>query len=244
MPITDEMLSAYLDGELGPVESSQVEAALKADPALALRLQTLEAATRRFVDAIRAADNEPMPASVEALLRPKADNVVQFKQAKREAPKWLVPAAMAATLAAIILAGGNFGRAPGVDGGAFAVAAGPVDPRSSLHRALEKTPSAEEAAVNGGSIKPVATFHLADGGLCREFIAVSGAYAARAVACRGDRQWTVKIAAEEAAPANGGYQTASGPASAISDYVDGAIAGDALGVEEESALIKGDWKAE
>jgi hypothetical protein len=31
-----------------------------------------------------------MPASVETLLKPKADNVVQFRKPKCEAPKWLV----------------------------------------------------------------------------------------------------------------------------------------------------------
>lgn len=242
MTITDEILSAFLDGELGPLEAAEVEAAIKADPALASRLKSLEAATRHFAEAVRAIDDAPMPASVEALLRPKADNVVQFKKPRRGAPKWLIPAALAATLAAIVVAGGDLGRTPGVDAGAFAVAAGPVDPKSGLHRALEQSPSAEEHTVRGGSVRPVATFRIAGGALCREFVAIINSNAARAVACRGDRQWTVKIAAEDDSAAGGGYQPASGPAGAISAYVDEAIAGDALGVDEESALIKAGWK--
>lgn len=239
MTITDETLSAYLDGELGPDEALKVEAALKADPALVLRLRTLEAATRRFADAVRAGDAAPMPAGVEALLKPKADNVVQFRRAKRETPKWLVPAAIAATLAAIVFAGGDLGRTPGVDEDAFVVAAGPVDPRSALHRALDKTPSAEAFSTKRATVRPVATFRIADGGLCREFLA-SGASNVRAVACRNDRQWTVKIAAEETAP-GGDYRPASGPASAINAFVDSAIVGDPLGAENERALIASGW---
>lgn len=242
MTITDETLSAFLDGELGPLEAAAVEAAIKADPALALRLKSLEAATRQFADAVRAIDGAPMPISVETLLKSKADNVVQFKKRRPEAPKWLVPAAMAATLAAIVVAGGILGRTPGVDAGAFAVAAGPVDPRSVLHRALEQSPSAEDYSARGGSVRLVATFRIAGGALCREFVAVANSTAARAVACRGDRRWTVKIAAEDSSAAGGGYQPASGPAGAISAYVDGAIRGDALGPDEESALIKAGWK--
>lgn len=243
MTITDEILSAYLDGELPPADTARVEAAINADPALAARLKRLETATRRFADAVREIDRTPTPASVEALLKPSADNVVQFRRPKRETPKWIVPAAMAASLAAIVFVGGNLGRAPGVGGGAFAVAAGPVDPRSGLHRALERTPSAEAFSARGGTIRPVATFRIVDGSLCREFIAEGESHAARAVACRGDRQWTVKIAAEDAAPASGGYQTASGPASAINAFVDDAIVGDALSRDEETALIEGGWNA-
>ncbi len=243
MTITDETLSAFLDGELSAAEAATVEAAIKADPALAGRLRTLEDATRRFAAAVRDIDRAPLPAGVEALLTPKTDNVVQFRKPRREAPKWVVPAAMAATLAAIVFAGGDLGRTPGAEDGRFAVATGPVDRRSALHRALDTTPSAAEFAIKGGAVRPVATFRVADGSLCREFVAQSGDHAARAVACRDDRQWTVKIAATEAANA-GGYQTASGPASAVNAYVDGAIAGDALGADEESGLIKGGWKTD
>jgi hypothetical protein len=242
MTITDDMLSAYLDGELSPADAAMVKAAVEADPALAQRLKSLKAATRRFTAVVRGIDAEPMPASVEALLNAKTDNVVQFRRPKRETPKWAVPAAMAASLVAIVVATGNLGRMPGLDAGDLIVAAGPVDPHSDLHRALEKTPSATDFAVRGGSVRPVATFRVADGALCREFVALSDAHAARAVACRGDRQWTVKIAAEEAA-AGGGYQPASGPASAINAFVNSAIAGDALGPDEESALIKGGWRS-
>jgi hypothetical protein len=119
---------------------------------------------------------------------------------------------------------------------------GPVDQASALHRALDRTPSAE-AIKNGETIvRLVATFRVAGGGFCREFVASVEEGAVRAVACRDDRQWTVKIAATEAASA-GGYQTASGPAAAIGAYVDGAIEGDPLGPDEERALIGAKWRA-
>ncbi len=241
MTITDDMLSAYLDGELSPEERARVAAALAADPALAARLEALDAATRRFADAICETDAAPMPAGVEDLLRPKADNVVSFRPRKREQPKWAAPAAMAASLLALVVAAGVFSNGPGGANESLLIAAGPVDRASALHRALDRTPSAENAAIGKARISPVATFRIASGDLCREFVASQDKDAVRAVACREDRQWTVKIAATEAAIA-GGYQPASGPAAAISAYVDSAIEGDALGPDKERALIDAKWR--
>jgi anti-sigma factor RsiW len=242
MTITDETLSAFLDGELSGEERAQVEAAIAADPALEARLSALDAATRRFAAAIRETDAAPMPAGVEDLLRPKADNVVAFKPRKKERPKWAAAAAIAASLLALVVAAGLFGAGPG-GGERVMIAAGPIDKASPLHRALDRTASADSAQVGRSSIRPVATFRVAGGALCREFIAAQGAGAVRAVACREDRQWTVKIAAEES-PSAGGYQTASGPAAAIGAYVDSAIKGDPLGPDDERALIDAKWRGE
>ncbi len=242
MTITDETLSAFLDGELSGEERAEVEAAIAADPALQARLSALDAATRRFAEAIREADKEPMPAGVEDLLRPKTDNVVAFKPRKKEQPKWAAQAAIAASLLALVVAAALFGDGPG-GGERVLIAAGPVDKASPLHRALDRTASADSAQVGRSSIRPVATFRIAGGAICREFVATQGEGAVRAVACREDRQWTVKIAATEAANA-GGYQPPSGPAAAISAFVDAAIEGDALGPDEERALIDAKWRAE
>ncbi len=242
MTITDETLSAFLDGELSDEDRAQVEAAIAADPALKARVSALDAATRRFAEAIREADKDPMPAGVEDLLRPKTDNVVAFKPRKKEQPKWATPAAIAATLLAIVVAAGLFGAGPGGDDRVM-IAAGPIDKASPLHRALDRTASAESAQIGLSRIRPVATFRVAGGALCREFLADDDKGAVRAVACREDRQWTVKIAATEAANA-GGYRTASGPAAAIGAFVDAAIEGDALGLDEERALIDAKWRAE
>lgn len=241
MTITDETLSAFLDGELSGEEHAQVEAAIAADPALEARVSALAAATRRFAAAIREADKDPMPAGVADLLRPKVDNVVAFRPKKREQPKWAAPAAIAASLLALVVAAGLFGDGPG-GGARVMIAAGPIDKASPLHRALDRTASAASEQIGRSSIRPVATFRVAGGALCREFVASQEKGAVRAVACRDDRQWTVKIAATEAASA-GGYQPASGPAAAISAYVDSAIEGDALGPDEERALIDAKWRA-
>ena len=199
MTITDDMLSAYLDGELSADDRARVDAALAQDPALAARLKALDAATRRFADAIRETDKAPLPAGVEDLLRPQTDNVVAFRPKRREQPKWVRPAAMAASILALVVAVGMFGAGPGGAKDQLIIAAGPVDRTSALHRALDRTPSAETASIGAGRLSPVATFRIAGGGLCREFLASQKDGAVRAVACRDDRQWTVKIAATEAA---------------------------------------------
>jgi hypothetical protein len=242
MTITDDMLSAYLDGELSAEDRARVDAALASDAGLAARLKALHAATRRFADAIRETDKEPMPEGVENLLRPQTDNVFAFRPKKREQPKWVRPAAIAASIFALVVAVGLLGNGPGGSSENLIIAAGPVDRTSSLHRALDRTPSAETASVGAGRLSPIATFRIAGGGVCREFLASQKDRAVRAVACRDDRQWTVKIAATEAASA-GGYQPASGPAAAIGAYIDSAIEGDALGPDEERALIEAKWRA-
>lgn len=240
MTIPDEKLSAFLDGELGPAEAAEIEAAAKADPALGSRLDALDAATRRFAAAIGAIDDAPAPASVEALLRPKPDNVVAFRKPKRDAPGWRAPAAIAASLLAIVVAVGLFGAQPG-GGERMRVATGPVERTSPLHRALDRTPGAEWTEIGKARVSPVATFRIAGGAPCREFIATEERRAVRAVACRDDRQWTIKIAAEEAAP-GAGYQPASAAGAAIGAFIDGAIEGDALGPDDERALIAAKWK--
>lgn len=241
MTITDETLSAYLDGELSGEDRARVEAAIAADASLQARVKELDGATRRFTAAIREADKAPMPAGVENLLRPKTDNVVAFNPRKQEPQKWAGPAAIAASLLALVVAAGLFGNGPRGAGERLTIAAGTIDRASPLHRALDRTASAEAAKVGGASIRPVATFRIAGGAICREFLAERGGGAVRAVACREDSQWSVKIAAQEAA-AGGGYQTASGPGAAIGAFIDGAIVGDALGVDEERALIAAKWR--
>lgn len=241
MTITDEMLSAFLDGELSEEEHARVNAAIAADPQLEARVSTLDVATRRFAAAIRETDRAPMPAGVDELLRPETDNVVAFKPRKKEQPKWAAPAAIAASLLALVVAAGLLRGGPG--GGERAmIATGPIDKGSPLHRALDRTASADAARIDGASVRPVATFRITGGALCREFLASDEKRGVRAVACREDRQWRVKIAAEEAAAPNG-YQTASGPGAAIGAFVDSAIQGDALGPDEERALIAAKWRA-
>jgi anti-sigma factor RsiW len=242
MIVDDETLSAYLDGELSPAERARVEAALAADPALRQRLAALEAATLSFAESIRAVDRAPAPAHVEALLRSQADNVVAFRPKPRAAAKWLAPAAAAAMLAAFVAIGWRFGPVPGATRDEFAVAMGPVGRGGALHRILESTPSAQTARIGAAQVSPVATFRIASGAPCREFLVSAAGGAARAVACRDDRQWTVKIAAEES-PSTAGYQPASGPSLAISAYIDDAMEGDALGAAEERTLIAAKWRA-
>lgn len=241
MTIPDERLSAFLDGELGGAEAEEIEAAVKADPALGARLEALEAATRRFAAAIGAIDAAPLPASVETLLRPKPDNVVAFRKPKRETPGWRAPAAIAASLLAIVVAAGLFGARPGAGPGPLLIAAGPVERASPLHRALDRTPGAEWAKIGKARVSPVVTFRVAGGAPCREFIVTEERRAVRAIACRDDRQWTIKIAAEESFH-GAGYQPASAPGAAIGAFIDSAIEGDALGPDEERALIAAKWK--
>jgi len=64
----DDILTAYLDGELDAAESAALEARLKAEPALAARLEVLRAGVRAFVPAYDALLAAAPAARMQAML--------------------------------------------------------------------------------------------------------------------------------------------------------------------------------
>ncbi|HLY52561.1 MAG TPA: zf-HC2 domain-containing protein, partial [Steroidobacteraceae bacterium] len=67
--ITDERLTAYIDGELDPAARADVEAALRQDPELAARAERHRKLRSQLASAYAAELEEPVPERLLAVLR-------------------------------------------------------------------------------------------------------------------------------------------------------------------------------
>jgi anti-sigma factor RsiW len=127
----DERLIAYLDGELEPGESREVEAWLAEDPAARDRLLALAESDRLVRRAFDAALHEPVPArllaaaSGSAQTPPQVAEIVPFRLLagpRRAAPRWRRWAALpaAAALFGLVVGGGAgyLGLGKGFEGSA------------------------------------------------------------------------------------------------------------------------------
>lgn len=246
---TDEILSAFIDGELPAEEMDEVRREIDQSAALAARVEALKKADRAVACAYRAIDDEPMPQGVLDLLAAKSEapdsNVVSLPRRRAGGGARYWPAALAASLA--LAAGVGLGLQFSAGG---ALIAGTIEKGNPLYAALETTPSAETVKLDGrrGAIfTPVLSFRSQAGDICREFSLSSGDRGNRAVACRGDDAWIVEfaVAAAPLATDSGVYSTASsGLNEAFDSFVDDLIANEPFAPEEEAALIEAGWKAD
>lgn len=255
MTITDEKLSAYIDGELVADEIAAIDHALKSDAALAARVDDMRRPDRLIAAAYGEIDKEPMPDAVMQLLQPGPDqfksemddNVIQFPlQRFLQTPQqWATPLAASLALAigvglGLQLAGGN-----GAGESDNFLIAQSIDATSPIHHALETTSSAETITAGEAIITPVLTFKSIDGDYCREFTITSGELANRAVACRHYDQWKLKFAVvvHSQSGNSSDYATASTEiGSQFDSFVESLMADDALDAQAEQQILD-NWPA-
>ena len=70
MSVTDDILSAFLDGELPADQLKRIAKEIDADPALRQRAEALAAPDAILQKAYRTIDDDPMPDAVLALTGP------------------------------------------------------------------------------------------------------------------------------------------------------------------------------
>jgi anti-sigma factor RsiW len=223
----------------------------------------LEPVPQRLVDAIYA------PATVAAQAGGPAigsayENVIPFAVRKQQVRAQSRPAfqqhlSLAAACVTVLAVGAGsywfFNQTAGQTGETFAL---------SQSRSGERMASAELASVldtvlgdktavaviagTEATIKPLFTFATADKTFCRQYeITRAQAQAIAGVACRGSAgQWHVEThVAFDAAAAKAGEIKPAGKASneSVEAAVNRLIAGDVLGNDQESALMKQGWNA-
>lgn len=174
MRLTNEILSAYIDGELPADEATQVALALTRDPDAVRRLDAL----RRGDAALREAFAWMRPGEID-LTASIAAGMRRAEQSRRLA-LLVAGALMAATL------GFGLGKiAPPrdirLDPAQGAIADG------DLARALDA-----RASSAPGPVRIALTFRAADGRICREFRAPA---ALEGLACRQGRGWRLAVLA-------------------------------------------------
>ncbi|HEX2842601.1 hypothetical protein [Hyphomicrobium sp.] len=271
--VPDEMLMAYVDGELSPDESQALEAMLNHDAQLRARLGPFVETRTRLAAAFEHALHEPIP---DRLIAAIARAPVQTQSAPAAAPSWaerfraaldaveaaLFPngfnPALAASAVALVAVGAGAGwlaghQAPAQQAGLIDVARfddGRLIASGALAQVLERKPSgATDTGTNGETIVPVLSFQNKDKGVCREYrvAGLSSQSDFAGVACRtAEGTWRVALHVETPKPAAGSpsYQTASGASvPAVEAAVDSLITGDAFGKEDELKFLKEGWPA-
>ena len=251
--ITDEKLSAFLDGELPESEAAEIEQSLGEDEGLVQRLEQLSRVDDLLRGAVDALEQEARPAT-ESLAAPgflPANEVVSTTasaptQAANDNPWWRLPFAASVALAVGLMAGGSlFGPGPSEPEGVQLASYTADDGLGSF---LETAASGEQRAIGASQAELRLTFLGSQGQPCREFAVTSGTSTTQAVACRGSSQsWTVELAAKSsAAEAPGGadpsgYQTASAGDEGFGEAVNAMMGSDAFSADEEAKLIKNGW---
>ena len=268
--ISNEVLMAYVDGELDAAARVQVEAELVRSPALRKRVETFRATREPFRTAFDHVMREPVPQHLVDLVRnlgrsgaESASNVVTIGSERQRvsaasAGRSAWPFRLAAGVALMLLAGGSgwllrgTGETPGqsaaVTGQAVALA-------RTLQRALETAPSLRDVAITEqgkalGSLRVKSTFFNQDQAYCRDYeLDLDTAERFRGFACRrpsGD--WTIEQHArgggEKATPKS--LAPAKGPSSSKDAHaaaIEAAMIGGRLDEHEEQLLLKSGWKA-
>ena len=229
-PISDEMLIAYLDGELDEAGTAAVDIALAADAALVDRLEAHVALAKRVRAAYAPVVDEPVPDRLAALIRPAEGKVVELAARRRPSPTYVWWGAVAASLVVgVMLVGREFT-------GPFGE---PIGQDMRAHGRLAKALTVQASGPGKGDIEIGLTFKDRDGRYCRTFAVdrTSG------LACRTDGAWKVEVAAERPAAGAGEFrQAASATAAPVLEKVDDLIAGEALDADQERGAMKAGWR--
>ncbi|QJP12285.1 hypothetical protein G3545_00585 [Starkeya sp. ORNL1] len=218
--ITDEMLMAYVDGELPPEIAAAVEHAA-AEPGIARRIDGYRRSRTATRDAFATLLDAPPPERLLAAILP----------ARR--PAWRSRAALplAAALALVLGLGSYWVGRLSAPETLTGVAGSPA-----VATALGRQPSGAPLGIGPAQLVLSGTYLIKDG-LCRSFTLTSESEALRGVGCDHGRGWRTELlvaATVETAPASGSA------AELVEGFLESAGAGAALTPDAEAQHLKGD----
>lgn len=226
MTIKDEILSAYLDGELEPEEAERVRGLLARDADLAERLERLRLAGELAREAFSPLAAEPAPRALRAA-------------AGASWARFAAPAAMAIAACAVGIVLGVSIRGEGA--GRLLVLENDMIAAPAVARLLDQTASGATARSGGVEVAPLYSFRGKGGGACRVFRAEASSVAMEGAGCRGDDGWRILALAPVQLAEDGAFTPAEGAEpEAIAAAVD-AVFVEEIEAEEEVALIAGGW---
>lgn len=244
--VSDEVLMAYADGELGDGEADRIGRAIDNDPALAARLKVFRLTGRTLAPQFDALDLGETPASMLDAIRSTpvrtrptlASRLQGFLDGLRLGP---TPWPALAGLAAGLLIGVSVAQLAGHGGTMFTVKPdGMIVASGTLGKILESSPS---AVAGTSDIVATSSFESVDDRYCRLYQAPRQT----GLACRNPAgDWQI-LAMGEGTPGAG--ETEYGPsggsgASAVSDLVGQMRKSEAaLSPATEADLIARKWEA-
>ena len=247
MKYDDEIVMAYVDGELDPQRRSEIEAALVGDPALARRIEQQRALRARLGGAFAKVMEDPVPEALTAAARgghaavnARRGKVLQFPARTARVPSapWRTRewTAMAASLLVGVLLSwrffGSSGSSPMVAGQDGLRARGEL--AAALDRQLASEQTGDERVLIGLSFK------ARDGNYCRSFVMRSTSTAG--LACRAGKEWQIPVS--ESVTTSGGAMQQAGSAlpPSILRTIEARMDGAALDAEGEKAAQTGAWQ--
>lgn len=269
--VTNEMLMAFVDGEVDATTREKIEAALQSDPELRAKAAVFEATGRSIADVFDPILSHPLSqlqeripvagkagsaASIAQEQQPRPANFFRWFSGLFEAPTTL---SMAVALSAVFLGGLGLGLlvktgiVPSSTLGADLVAFRDdgLVATGSLNHTLESLGSGSKFAksVSGEQeleIKPILTFRDQAGRFCREYeVAYPASSRFAGLACRTIQgNWKVLVHTQISSPPANGNDTAvasGGGLETIDAVVERIIKGDALNLEQEASLIRTGW---
>lgn len=239
LELNDELLCAYMDGELDAEMRARVEQALVDDAGARVRLERMRAADERLKAEIPLSALQPNDALSARILEGKP-----LPRPSRPALRWgAVITALAAGIGGVIV-GFVLARSQQAPATPF-VAAAPAPSLSGassnrlLLAALDSGESGKSIEQGGRSTRIILTFESDDGRYCRAFRSHDSNVAAEGVACRTGSQWEV-VAWDGTVDPDEGFR-AAGASELLDDVMDRLGGGAALEPADERALIEQHW---
>ena len=226
--LNDELIGAYLDGELAPEKRALVERGLAGNNGAAARLERM-----RSADALL---RRALPGGARTEKDPLASLILGGWQASSRSPA-LHWGRRAAAIAAACVIGVLAGRLSAPDS---AVVPG-MSVSAEAARVLDRVASSEVAQVAGGQMQVALSFRTESGEVCRQFRTTAGVQT-DAVACRVGDGWNMIVQAVVHDADGAGYRTASAD-DAISAAVNAMGGVGVLDETEERAMINANWRA-
>lgn len=234
MTVTDEVLMAYVDGELSPDAAAEVEAAVASDAGLAARLARHRLLAGGLSDAFAGVVDEPVPERLTALLGAGKVVSLDAARARRTAPAWGPWGVIAAGLVAGLVVGVSLPRGPGPLVG--------TDMRAHGRLAAALDSQLASAPDSGALVKVGLSFRAQDNRYCRTFSVTKGEGPA-GLACRDGDGWVVRMAVPASASPGGDYRTAgSDTPPEILEAAQALMAGEPLDPAGEALAQSHGWR--
>jgi hypothetical protein len=222
--LNDELLCAYLDDELDPVQRREVAAALAKDAGAQLRLKRMTSADHRLQNALAAPGEDHFHAAMAA----KILTGMPVPGWRRAVLPWAAVAAVSGVFAGYLAA--SLSSKPDSEFGLASLGA-------TETQLLQKTRAGD---TDRGNFRVVLSFKAQDSRYCRVFRTNSQRGGGEGLACRELQGWRLVAWDATSHPTDESYRTAG--ASTIIDTAMNQLGGSAaFSADDEAQLIERNW---
>ena len=263
MKITEQVLAAYVDGELDISDKKTVEEQIAKDSQIRMQVENLKNIDKLINAAFPIIEDIPEKL-VQTLTKGSTNennttaksNVTplfgRHKKPRLGTQSSSIPYAVAASITLVVgIMFGYLANTPDDKNVLDSILVSEINTHSRLYEVLENSPSSTPLKIVGENnqeviIEPLLSFKSVDGGYCREFDIHNDKKTLAGIACREqDATWRLEIiVASDTQPNNYDiYQLSSGQDKEALDYVaNNLMSNDPLSKAEEKILINNNWK--